>query len=267
MRENSTKGGVNIELTAVRFERLQRVILRDVSWRVPWGEHWAIVGANGSGKTTLLQIIVGYLWPTQGEVTVLGQRHGQVDLRQLRQRIGWVSSSLQSMIHPSQTALQMVLSGAFGSTALFNTPGRRQTLRARDLLEQVGCDALGQTPFGVLSLGEQQRVLLARALMSRPQLLILDEACAGLDLAGREALLATVEQLAASHKHLSLLQVTHHIEEISPSFSHVLVLREGCILAAGPKGKVLNGAILSKAFGVKVKVTSRNGRYWTRVGD
>ena len=259
-------GRVNIELTAVRFERQQRAILRDVSWRVPWGEHWAIVGANGSGKTTLLQIIVGYLWPTGGEVTVLGRRHGQVDLRELRRRIGWVSSSLQSMIHPSQTALQMVLSGAFGSTALFDTPGRRLTRRACDLLEQVGCDALGQTPVGVLSLGEQQRVLVARALMSRPQLLILDEACAGLDLAARETLLATVEQLAASNKHLSLLQVTHHIEEISPSFSHVLVLREGAMLAAGPKGKVLNGAILSEAFGVKVKVTRRNGRYWTRVG-
>ena len=166
--------------------------MRGVNWELARGEHWAIVGANGSGKTTLLQIAVGYLWPNEGRVSVLGQEHGQVDLRQLRQRIGWVSASLEGLIHREQSALQIVLSGAFASTALFDKPTATQKKRAGELLGEMGAGPLAASPFGVLSLGEQQKVLIARALMARPELLILDEPCAGLDIASREKLLGRV---------------------------------------------------------------------------
>ena len=266
------RSDVNIELRHVSFVRGGRAILRDVCWRVPFGRHWAVVGANGSGKTTLLEILAGYLWPTAGRVWTLGEELGRTDLRSLRRRLGWVSSALGGMIRPDQTAMQMTLSGAFGSTALFDRPTRAQVARARRLLRLVGCRDRAETPYGVLSLGEQQRVLIARALMAEPlvaskvesELLILDEACAGLDLAAREHVLAAVEQLAETHRHMSLLFVTHHIEEIPPACSDVLVLKCGRVLAAGPKESILTGEVLSEAFGLPIEVHHADGRWWPR---
>jgi iron complex transport system ATP-binding protein len=261
-----TPATVNIELRGVSFVREGRAILSAVNWRVPFGQHWAVVGANGSGKTTLLGVLVGYLWPSEGRVWTLGEELGQTDLRQLRRRVGWVSSAMGALIHPSQTALQMTLSGAFGSTALFDRPSRPQVTRARGLLKLVGLQGRAAAHYGVLSLGEQQRVLIARALMARPELLVLDEACAGLDIAAREHVLAVVEELARTHPHMTLLLVTHHIEEIPPACSHVLVLRGGKVLAKGPKEIVLSGAVLSRAFGVPIEVYREGERWWPRAG-
>lgn len=259
------KSSTSIELSDVRYERGRRMILQDVCWRVSEGEHWALVGANGSGKTTLLQIAVGYLWPTDGRVCVLGHEFGQVDLRQLRRRIGWVSSSLSGMIRPTQSALQIVMSGAFASTALFDAVTPAQRSAAMELLEKLACAHVALSPYGVLSLGEQQKVLIARALMAGPDLLILDEACAGLDLAARENLLTTIDALAAGEGGPSLILVTHHIEEIPPAFSHAMILKDGRVLAQGPKGDVLTGDTLTAAFSLPVEVDFRYGRYWPRV--
>ncbi len=259
------KSPTSIELTGVRHERGRRTILQDVCWRVNEGEHWAIVGANGSGKTTLLQIAVGYLWPTDGRVCVLGHEFGQVDLRQLRRRIGWVSSSLSAMIRPTQSALQIVMSGAFASTALFDKVSTAQRSQAGALLERLSCAHVAASPYGVLSLGEQQKVLIARALMAEPDLLILDEACAGLDLAARENLLSTIDAVAGGKDGPSLILVTHHIEEIPPAFSHAMVLKDGRVLAQGAKGDVLTADTLSAAFALPVEVDFRYGRYWPRV--
>lgn len=255
---------MRIELSGVEFHRARRSILRQVCWQVRQGEHWAVVGANGSGKTTLLQVAVGYLWPTEGSVSVLGEQFGQVDLRQLRRKIGWVSSSLAGMIHGEQTALQIVLSGAFAATGLFDKPSKDQKARAGELLEQLGCRRIADSAYRVLSLGEQQRVLIARALMPRPEVLILDEACAGLDLPSREGLLEMIDQLARRDA-ATLILVTHHIEEIPPAFSHVLVLKNGQVLSAGPKKEVLTGATLSRAFDLSVEVEHHYGRYWPRI--
>jgi iron complex transport system ATP-binding protein len=254
-----------IELSGVSFERGGRIILKNVSWRLAAGEHWAIVGPNGSGKTTLLQIAVGYLWPSEGEVRVLGRRYGEVDLRQLRRHIGWVSSSIQALVRPDQTARQLVLSGAFASTALLDRPTRPQEERAEVLLGELECAPLAESRFGVLSLGEQQKVLIARALMGSPELLILDEACAGLDLWARESVLGAVNRIGRRSERTSLVFVTHHIEEIPPALTHVLALKGGRVHAQGPKDAMLTGEVLSGAFGLHVEVERRFGRYWPRV--
>jgi iron complex transport system ATP-binding protein len=258
------RDGEKIELEHVRFERGGRAILDDVSWRLAEGEHWAIVGANGSGKTTLLQIAVGYLWPTDGAVRVLGRRYGEVDLRELRRHIGWVSSAFQAMVRPSQTARQVVLTGAQASTALFEKPSVAAARHADVLLEELACGPVVGSRFDVLSLGEQQKILIARALMSRPELLILDEACAGLDIGARENVLAAVDRIGRGRR-ASVVFVTHHIEEIPPAITHVLVMKGGRVHAQGPKEAMLTGEVLSGALGLDIEVDSRHGRFWPRV--
>ena len=260
-----SSNGAILELEGVCFHRGGRRILDGVSWRMNTGEHWALLGANGSGKTTLLQIALGYLWPTDGKVTVLGSEYGNVDLRQLRRQIGYVSSSLQAMVRPDQPARNVVLSGAFASTALFDRPDEAQRRCAEGLLEQMGCSHVAGNRFGSLSLGEQQKVLIARAWMSRPKLLILDEPCAGLDLPSREGLLSGIGRMAVEDGGTTLVLVTHHVEEIPPAITHAMVLRDGRVLAAGRKGEVLTGPTLSAAYGMAVEVEARYGRFWPKV--
>jgi iron complex transport system ATP-binding protein len=260
-----SSNGVKLEVKGVGFCRGGRSILSDVNWRIATGEHWALLGANGSGKTTLLQIAMGYLWPSVGEVAVLGEAYGQVDLRLLRRRIGYVSASLGSQIRPDQKAMNVVLSGAFASTALFDKPTSRQRDHAARLVEQLGCTRIGDSRFGQLSLGEQQRILIARALMARPELLILDEPCAGLDLSAREGLLSGVQKMAGNGAGVTLVLVTHHIEEIPPAITHAMLLRDGQVIAQGPKGKVLTAGCLSRTFGLPIEVDQRHDRYWLRV--
>ncbi|MBC7357285.1 MAG: ABC transporter ATP-binding protein [Desulfacinum sp.] len=262
MEEENGRGWISLE--EVDFVRSRKEILRRISWRVEPGQHWAVVGANGSGKTTLLLLLAGYLWPTRGAVTVLGKTFGQVDLRELRKSIGWVGSFLQERIPPGQRPLDLIVGGKFASIGVFDTPTEADYEKARRLARRLGCDHVLESPYGVLSQGEKQRMLIARALMCDPRLLILDEPCSGLDVVAREHLLATLDTLGSSPDGPTLVLVTHHLEEITPAFSHVLLLKDGRCLAHGPKDGVLTAENLQEAFGLPMHVERRGGRYWAR---
>ncbi len=255
-----------IVLENVQFIRSKREILTDISWQVEPGQHWVVLGANGSGKTTLLLLLAGYLWPTRGSVTVLGHRFGTVDLRVLRRRIGWVGSFLQEQVPPHQRPLDLIVGGKYASIGVFDKPSAEDYRKAQYLAELMGCASVFNSPYGVLSQGEKQRVLIARALMADPQLLILDEPCSGLDLVARERLLEILDRMGRTPHGPTLILVTHHLEEIMPVFSHVLLLRDGRCAACGPKQCVLTDANLEAAFGVPMRVLGDGGRYWARMG-
>lgn len=236
-------------------------ILCNVSWSVRPGEHWALLGPNGSGKTSLLKALTGYLSPTSGAVSVLGRRYGETDWRELRRHIGIVTSALQTSIPPGEPALETVVSGRYAQLDLWAPLTAADRLAAKRLLRFVHAAHLAEREWAYLSQGERQRVLIARALMARPRLLILDEPCGGLDPAAREEFLQFVERLARERRGPPLIFVTHHVEEIAPSFTHVLVLRAGEVFAAGPKAEIVTSRILSGAFGVPVAVRRTGGRY------
>jgi iron complex transport system ATP-binding protein len=236
-------------------------ILRDVSWRVRRGHHWVMLGANGSGKTSLLRALTGYLMPSDGNILMLGQRYGDCDWRELRKQVGLVSSSVRQMMPDHEPAIETVISGRHAMIDLWVRVTRKDRVRAKQLLRNVECGYLADRPWSVLSQGERQRVLIARALMADPRLLILDEPCAGLDPAAREHFLQFIQRLGRSTKSPTLVLVTHHVEEIMPVFSHVLVLKQGRVLASGRKTRTLTATILSDAFHARVKVTARGRRY------
>ncbi len=252
-----------IHMSGVHLRRSGKEILDDIDWRLNRGEHWAVIGANGSGKTTLLQIAGGTLFPTAGEVTVLGGRFGATDLFKLRQRVGWVSSALLARLPLMETAREIVVSGLRATFGLVYEYSERDREQAEGLLARVGMADRMRTPFGVLSQGEQQKTLFARSMMAGPELFILDEACSGLDLAARESFLKVVEGVMAAGR-AGVIMVTHHIEEIPPGITHALVLKGGRVLASGPVGEAIASAILSEAFDMGVAVERRNGRFWAR---
>jgi iron complex transport system ATP-binding protein len=235
-------------------------ILRDVVWRVNPGEHWVILGANGSGKTSLLAALTGYLMPTAGEISALGERYGESDWRELRTRIGLVSSSIRQLMADTEPALFTVAGGKYAMIDFWGDPSRADQRAAKALLEQVEADYLAGRVWGVLSQGERQRVLIARALMSRPRLLILDEPCAGLDPVAREHFLQFLERLARRPDSPAIVLVTHHVEEIMPVFTHALLLARGQVTAAGPRERVLNSRVLSEMFGSAVRLGKRRQR-------
>jgi len=255
-----------IALDGVDVVRDGTALIQDVTWHVLPGEHWALLGPNGAGKTTLLQVIAGYLYPTRGTVRVLGREFGRVDVRSLRRSIGWVSPRLAQRLHPNENAVDVTVSGRFASIGLFfEQPDRADYVRAEGLLDALGCLYLAGRPFGVLSQGEQQRVLVARALMADLRILVLDEPTAGLDLAAREDLLESLAVLARSPAGPTVLLVTHHPEEIVPAISHTLLLSGGRVVAAGPTAEVLLDGPLSLAMGVPIEITRLDGRFWALV--
>jgi iron complex transport system ATP-binding protein len=250
-----------IELSNVTFRRNERRILDGVSWIIEQGQHWELLGANGSGKTTLLKILTGYEWPTEGGVVVLSSRYGACDLRAHRKAIGWVSAALEHRIPREDTALEVVASGFEASLGVYRLFTADETERANHALTQVGGRALASQPFSTLSQGEQQRTLIARALVNQPTLLVLDEPCAGLDPAARLAFLEVLQTLSESPKAPTLLLVSHHIEEIGPWITHVHALKEGITLAQGPVAEVLTTDVMTEALSCPCEVLQENGRY------
>ena len=254
-----------LEITGLRLQRGRTAILDDVSWRVERGQHWVILGANGSGKTSLLSALTGYVTPTAGEITVLGRRYGESDWRELRRQIGLVSSSVRQLMADGEPALDTVVSGKYAMIDFRGRATARDRRVARRLLGAIECAHLAQRPWRVLSQGERQRVLIGRALMARPRLLILDEPCAGLDPAAREHFLQFLQRLGRRAGAPTLVLVTHHVEEIVPVFSHALILKGGRALAAGRRSALLNTKLLATAFATPLRLRRTGNRYSLKV--
>jgi iron complex transport system ATP-binding protein len=245
--------------------RQRQPILTDVGWRVGPGEQWALLGPNGAGKSTLLDVAAGMRHPSRGQVDILGETVGRVDLRALRERIGHVDVKTEEAFSPRRTALQVVLTGATGTIqVLEERVDAAARERAAQLLEQFGCAAVARHSFVSCSQGERRRILLARALMRRPPLLLLDEPADGLDLPGREALLAALATLAGERPAPAVVLVTHHLEELPTTITHALLLRDGRVIASGAAPVVLADGPLSACYGVRVTV-SRGGGGWGAV--
>jgi iron complex transport system ATP-binding protein len=256
---------VTIELAGVTVSRGGRTILGPLDWTVRPGERWAIVGPNGSGKTTLLQVVSLYLWPTAGTVDVLGGRFGRIDAREHRRRIGYAGSALEADMDDALTPTQLVLSSRHAALApwwhVYDDADRARTAA---LVERLGIAHVADHAFRTLSSGERRRVSIARALLPDPDLLLLDEPAAGLDLGARETLIGDVAALAAGERPESIVLVSHHVEEIPPGFGHALVLADGRAVAAGPIEEVLTGDVLGRAYGLAITVERRDGRFWAR---
>ena len=236
-------------------------ILRGIDWRVERGQHWVIVGANGSGKTSLLRALTGYFPPTAGTIRVLGKTYGRSDWRELRKKVGLVSSSVHQLMPEGETALAAVVSGKLAMIGQWGEVADADRSTALKILRRIEASSLAERPWLYLSQGERQRVLIGRALMADPRLLILDEPCAGLDPVAREHFLQFLERLARSKSAPAMVLVTHHVEEITAAFSHLIVLKQGQVIAAGPRRTVLNSKTLSAAFDSQVRLTRRAGRY------
>ena len=261
----STDPSDALRLTGVRLIRDRTTILEGIDWRVREGERWVVLGPNGSGKTSLCQILTLYQHPSAGSVTVLGGELGRVDVRALRLRIGVTSAAIAAMIPPALTAEQIVVAGKQAALApWWHRYDEADREHARRCLARVDCLAHAGQSFRTLSSGERQRVLLARALMCTPGLMVLDEPNAGLDLPGREQLVQTLARLARTDPRLPVVLVTHHLDEIPPGFNHALLLASGRVAAAGPIDEVLTPPALSACFGLALDVEHRHGRWHAR---
>jgi len=254
-----------LDLRRVSYKIGGKLILSRISWQLRKGEHWAILGPNGAGKTTLLKIACGYLWPN-ADGTVYRDGQALVDLRQLRESIGWVTASLLTEIPPAEIAVRTVVSGKFAQLGLTTYAGHRwhaaDIAQAHERLAEMGCAHLANREFETLSQEEKQRVLISRARMTRPALLILDEPCAGLDPGGREKLMASIQNLATSQRETGLVLVTQHIEEIMPIFENVLALSAGKIVQMGQTKQVISAELLKRLYGVSARIVRSAGRYW-----
>ncbi len=254
-----------LDLTDVTVVRAGIRILDRVTWVVHEGERWVILGPNGAGKTTLLQIAAARMHPTSGSAVVLGERLGAVDVFELRPRIGLASSAFAETIPPAERVLDLVMSAGYAVTGRW----REQYLsmdnaRAAELLAMLGVDGLADRRFGTLSEGERKRVQIARSLMTDPELLILDEPAAGLDLGSREDLLGRLSGLAADADGPAMVLVTHHVEEIPPHITHALLMRGGQVVTAGPVAKVVTTPWLTATFGLPLLLSEHAGRYFAR---
>jgi iron complex transport system ATP-binding protein len=258
-------GGSVVALEGVSVRRLGFEVLRAVDWRVESADRWVILGPNGSGKTTLLQVASARLWPTAGSVEILGARLGRVDVRTLRPRVSLVSGAVTRQLRPDLPARDVVASGRYGA---LETWWHRYTdedwEQADRLLARGGVADIADRPFGVISEGERQQVLLARALMGRAELVMLDEPFAGLDLGARERLLVHLADLASDPQGPAVVLVTHHCEEIPPGFTHGALMRRGALVAAGPLSEAITSDAVSACFGVAVSVGRTDGRWWSR---
>ena len=249
-----TRSATVLAVEGLCIRRGKEIILHDVSWRVERGEHWVVLGANGSGKTSLLSALTAYLTPSSGTVELLGAGYGRTDWRELRKHVGLVSSSIRQMIGDEATALEVVVSGKDATLNFWGKMAAADRRRGLRLLRQVEGGVLEERRWAVLSQGERQRVLIGRALMAKPALLILDEPCAGLDPVAREGFVRFLQRLGGKRNAPALVLVTHHVEEIAPVFTHALLLRGGKVLASGRKEAVLTTAGLTAAFGAPMRL-------------
>jgi iron complex transport system ATP-binding protein len=242
------------------------MVLDNIDWQVHAGERWVVLGANGAGKTTLLRVAALYLHPSSGTVDVLGQRLGRTDVRTLRERIAFSSPALAARLEPSMSALEVVMTARYAALApWWHQYTDADRARAHELLDEWGCASLATHSFPTLSAGERQRVLLARALMNEPGIVLLDEPTAGLDVGGREELVADLATWARDAARPPLVLVTHHLEEVPPGFTHALVLKNSRVLASGPIAETVTSEVLSDAFGLALQVESSNGRWSARL--
>ena len=252
-------------LAAATVVRGGRPILDSVDWRVDEAQRWVVLGPNGAGKTTLLQLAGALIHPTRGTVDVLGERLGAVDVFDLRPRIGLASAALAERIPAEERVRDVVLTAAWAVTGRWHEQYDQTDLsRADAVLEQLGADTLHDSVYGTLSEGERKRGQIARALMTDPELLLLDEPAAGLDLGAREDLVTRLASIAADRWAPAQVLVTHHVEEIPAGFTHVLLLRDGRVVTAGPIEEVLTGRNLSATFGTRLRAGHVRGRYWAR---
>ena len=245
---------IQLSLTNVSLERQNKKLLNNVTWQVNKGEHWAILGLNGSGKTSLLKLITAEYWTSQGSVEVLGNKFGGTDISNMRTKIGIVGSFIAERLSPHMLAEKIVLTGKYKSSILYTEYGEKELEEARQMLISIGGEHLLGRIYASLSQGEKQLLLIARSLMESPEILILDEATSGLDLFAREKLLRQIEQITNLPKAPTILYVTHHAEEITRSFTHVLLLKKGQIIAKGPKNEVLTETILSNFYDQTVSI-------------
>jgi iron complex transport system ATP-binding protein len=262
---SSADDDLMIDFRRVTLRRGGRVLVGPVTWQVELDERWVVIGPNGAGKTSLLRIAAAMEYPTTGTATVLGERLGKADMAELRQRVGLSSSALAQRIPDDELVRDVVVSAGYAVLGRWRERyDDVDYLRALDTLESIGAEHLADRTYGTLSEGERKRVLIARSLMTDPELLLLDEPAAGLDLGGREELVARLADLAADPDSPALVLVTHHVEEIPPGFSHCLILAEGEVLAAGLLADTLTAENLSAAFGQSIAVDAIDGRYFAR---
>ncbi len=253
---------IALALNGVSVIRDGRPILSNVAWTVRKSEHWILLGPNGSGKTTICEVASLYLHPSTGTVEVLGETLGFTDVRTLRTRIGYSSAKLADLIRPGLSITDVVVTAKHGALApWWHTYTTADYEKAVGLLTRVGCKHLLDRRYGTLASGERKRVELARALMADPGMLLLDEPTAGLDLGGREALIASLGSLAEKDTTPPTILVTHHVDEIPPGFSHLLLLRGGGVQAAGPINTTLTDEALSQCFELPLHVERRNQRW------
>ncbi|MHA7140627.1 MULTISPECIES: ABC transporter ATP-binding protein [unclassified Arthrobacter] len=251
-----------LELAGVSLVRGGKTLLDSVDWQVKDGERWVIMGPNGAGKTTLLQIAGARIHPTQGVAGILDEVLGAVDVFELRPRIGLASAALAAQIPEHETVLNVVVTASYGITGRWREQYEKQDARrAFALLDAWGMSTFMNRPFASLSEGERKRVQIARALMTDPELLLLDEPGAGLDLAGREDLITRLTALAQDEESPVMVLVTHHLEEVPPGFTHAMLMRDGAVVASGPIETVFTEEHLSAAFDVPLDVRQQDGRY------
>ena len=254
-----------MELSDISVRRGDRIILGPINWQVLESERWVVLGPNGAGKTTLLQICSSLIHPTAGEINILGEKLGKVDVFELRTRIGLTSSALVEQLPPDELVMDVVLTAAY---AMLGRWQEKYDLwdesRAMALLTALGVRELGERLFGSLSEGEKKRVQIARALMADPELLLLDEPASSLDLGGREDLLRRIESLFKDPLAPATVIVTHHIEEIPVGTTHALLLREGAVVAQGEVASVITDQNLTQAYGLAITVQTEGGRFFAR---
>lgn len=254
-------GFVIVDLKNVSLKRDGNWILKNIDWKIIDGENWVLFGLNGAGKTALLHMLCAYYFPTEGKVTVLDREFGKDILGEsLRQQIGIVSSTIKQRMYGEDTAYHVVLSGGFASIGLYETPTDEMREKAQAILKELDCFHYANRAYRTLSQGEQQRVLIGRALMNNPRLLILDEPTTGLDFLARESLLESIEKISGKENSPSIIYVTHHAEEILPTFEKVLLLKDGQVYRQGQTKSLISDQVLSDFFGIDIVVNWERDR-------